>query len=109
MLVRIISENIECNLDLVDRSLMVLADAGQIEQVLINLAANARDAMPAGGRLTISTELVELDEEYVAVYGCSKPGRYALLTVTDIGQGMDAETQKRIFEPFFTTKGIGEG
>ena len=75
----------------------------------MNLAANARDAMPEGGRLTISTGLEEMDDEYVAAYGYGKPGRYALITVADTGQGMDAETQKKIFEPFFTTKGIGEG
>jgi PAS domain S-box-containing protein len=109
MLMRIIRENIEFKLDIADRPLIVLADGGQIEQVLINLATNARDAMPEGGRLTISTEPGELDEEYVAGYGYGKPGRYALLTVTDTGQGMDAETQKKIFEPFFTTKGVSEG
>jgi PAS domain S-box-containing protein len=109
MLARIIREDIDFHVDLMDRPLIVLADAGQIEQVLINLAANARDAMPNGGRLTISTGLEELDEEYVAAYGYGKPGRYALITVADTGQGMDAETQKKIFEPFFTTKGIGEG
>jgi CheY-like chemotaxis protein/two-component sensor histidine kinase len=113
MLSRIIRENIDFNLDLADRPLIVLADGGQMEQVLINLVVNARDAMPEGGRLTISTELGELDEEYVAGYGYGKPGRYALLTVADTGQGMDAETQKKIFEPFFTTKagsgGIGLG
>jgi CheY-like chemotaxis protein len=109
MLIRIISENIEFKLDLADRSLTVLADAGQIEQVLINLAANARDAMPEGGQLTISTELADVNDAYVAAYGYGKPGRYALITVTDTGQGMDAETQKKIFEPFFTTKDIGEG
>jgi CheY-like chemotaxis protein len=87
----------------------VLADVGQLEQVLINLSSNAKDAMQEGGRLTISTELEEMDDEYVALYGYGKPGRYALITVSDTGQGMDAETQKKIFEPFFTTKGIGEG
>ncbi len=109
MLARIITENIEFNLELVDQPLIVLADGGQIEQVLINLAANARDAMSAGGRLTICTGQVELDEEYVAAYGYGKPGMYALLTVADTGQGMDAETQKKIFEPFFTTKTVGKG
>ena len=109
MLVRIIRENIEFNMDLADRPLIVLADAGQIEQVLINLAVNAKDAMPEGGRLTIGTGLEELNDEYVAAYGYGKPGKYALITVADTGQGMDAETQKKIFEPFFTTKGIGEG
>ena len=109
MLVRIISENIECNLELADTPLMVLADTGQMEQVLINLAANAKDAMQDGGRLTISTGMEEMDDEYVAVYGYGKPGRYALITVADTGQGMDTETQQKIFEPFFTTKGLGEG
>jgi nitrogen-specific signal transduction histidine kinase len=109
MLVRIIRESIEFTLDLADRPLIVLADAGQLEQVLINLASNAKDAMPEGGRLTISTGLEDLDDDYVAAYGYGKPGRYALITVADTGQGMDAEVQKKIFEPFFTTKGIGEG
>lgn len=109
MLLRIIRESIDFNLDLVDRPLIVQADGGQIEQVLINLAVNARDAILESGRLTISTGLEEVNEEYVAAYGYGRPGRYALITVADTGQGMDAETQKRIFEPFFTTKGVGEG
>jgi PAS domain S-box-containing protein len=109
MLVRIIRENIEFNLDLADSQLKVMADAGQIEQVLMNLTSNARDAMPEGGRLTISTRLQELDDEYVATYGYGEPGMYTLITVADTGCGMDAETQNKIFEPFFTTKGIGEG
>lgn len=109
MLVRIIRENIEFRLELTDKQLIVQADAGQIEQVLINLAANSRDAMKEGGRLTIRTDLEEMDEEYVALYGYGKPGKYALITVSDTGQGMDAETRKKIFEPFFITKGIGEG
>ena len=109
MLTRIIRESIEFNIELVDMPLTVLADAGHIEQVLINLAVNAKDAMHEGGRLTISTGLEEVDDDYVATYGYGKPGRYCLITVTDTGQGMDAETQKKIFEPFFTTKGIGKG
>jgi PAS domain S-box-containing protein len=109
MLVRIIQESIDFNLELTGSPLIVLADAGQIEQVLINLASNAKDAMQEGGRLTIGTELEEMDDEYVAAYGYGMPGKYALITVADTGQGMDAETQKKIFEPFFTTKGIGEG
>jgi CheY-like chemotaxis protein len=109
MLVRIIRESIDFNLHLADTPFIVLADAGQIEQVLINLVSNAKDAMQEGGRLTISTELEEMDDAYVADNGYGKPGRYALITVTDTGEGMDAETRKKIFEPFFTTKGIGEG
>jgi signal transduction histidine kinase len=109
MLFQVVRESIALNLDLTDYPLIVLADGGQLEQVLINLAANARDAMPTGGRLTIGTGLVDVDEENVAAYGYGKPGRYALITVADTGKGMDAETQKKIFEPFFTTKGVGEG
>jgi len=109
MLVRIIRENIALHLDLLDGQLRVMADEGQIEQVLMNLAANARDAMPEGGRLTIGTGLQQIDDEYVALYGYGKPGMHAMITVTDTGHGMDAETQKKIFEPFFTTKGVGEG
>jgi PAS domain S-box-containing protein len=109
MLVRIISERIDFNLGLADSPLTVQADAGQIEQVLMNLAANARDAMPEGGRLTINTGLEEVNDEYVAAYGYGKPGGYAFITVADTGQGMNEETRKKIFEPFFTTKGVGEG
>ncbi len=109
MFARIIRESIEFNLELADMPLTVVADAGQIEQILINLAVNAKDAMQEGGRLTISTGLEEVDAGYDAGQGGKKPGRYALITVADTGQGMDAETQKKIFEPFFTTKGIGKG
>jgi PAS domain S-box-containing protein len=109
MLARIIRENIDLKLDLADRPLEVMADAGQIEQVLMNLAANAKDAMPEGGRLTIGTALQEIDDEYVSMNGYGKPGMYATITVADTGFGMDAETRKKIFEPFFTTKGIGKG
>ena len=109
MIRQIVRESTEFNLDLAERPLIVLADTGQIEQVLINLASNARDAMPDGGRLTIGTGLVEIDDDYVAAYGYGKPGTYALITVADTGLGMDAETKKKIFEPFFTTKGVGAG
>ena len=109
ILSRIIRESIEFNIEFSDMPLTVLADAGQIEQVLINLAINSKDAMKEGGRLTVSTGLEEVEDEYVAEQGDRKPGRYALIKVADTGQGMDAETQKKIFEPFFTTKAIGEG
>jgi len=109
LLKRLIGEDIELKTLLTSEDVTVMADCGQIEQVLMNLAANARDAMPDGGRLTIETERAELSEEYVTNHGFGVPGVYALLSVTDTGTGMDEETKTKIFEPFFTTKEVDKG
>ena len=106
---RIIGEDVEVRVKYDPNLSAVFADPAQIEQVIMNLAVNARDAMPQGGQLTIETSNVELDESYHAQYPYVPPGSYVEIRVSDNGGGMDAETQKRIFEPFFTTKQVGEG
>lgn len=108
-LVRIIGEDIKLKVIYNDVTLRVMADAGQIEQVLMNLATNARDAMPKGGELTIETAHQHIDDFFVQSHGWGKPGHYALVTVTDTGCGMDEATRNRIFEPFYTTKEAGKG
>ena len=109
LLLRLLREDIELRTTLANSPCTVLADAGQIGQVLMNLATNARDAMPQGGKLAIRIAMASLDRDFVATHGYGAPGSYVLLTVTDTGVGMDAETKSRIFEPFFTTKEMGNG
>lgn len=108
MLPRIIGEDVEITVEIVEADLCVRADKGQIEQVLMNLAGNARDAMSDGGRLTISTGVERLDGPSAESKGLSR-GLYATITVADTGKGMDAPVRERIFEPFFTTKEVGKG
>jgi two-component system, cell cycle sensor histidine kinase and response regulator CckA len=110
LLRRLIGEDIELTTVLDPELGRVKADQGQLEQVVMNLAVNARDAMPQGGKLLISVQNSVLDQDYVRRYPYPvQPGPYVLLTVTDTGTGMDAETKARAFEPFFTTKEKGKG
>lgn len=109
MLRRLIGEDITLTNVLDPQLRPVRVDPGQIQQILMNLAVNARDAMPQGGRLTVETRHVILDEAYHQLHRETLPGAYAMIAITDTGTGMDEATKVRIFEPFFTTKGEGEG
>ncbi len=109
LLRRLIGEDIEVLTVPANDLGSVKADPGQIEQVIMNLALNARDAMPHGGKLTLETSNEQLDESYAQRHRPTAPGRYVMLAVTDTGHGMTPETQARIFEPFYTTKEVGKG
>ena len=109
LLRRLIGEHIELRTDLTEDRTTIMADSSQMEQVLMNLAANARDAMPAGGTLTIATDKARIDELFIDTNGFGRIGAYARLSMTDTGTGMNYKTRERIFEPFFTTKPMGKG
>ncbi len=106
---RVIGEDIECKATQFAGALPILGDAHQLEQVLMNLATNARDAMPKGGVFSVTTDQVKFDNESISIDGYVKPGNYALITISDTGKGMDEATRDHIFEPFFTTKEVGKG
>ena len=109
MLMRVIGENIAFTTNLCNEMTTVLGDGGQMEQIFINLSANARDAMPDGGSLELQTSLVVIDSQFITTHGYGKPGKYVCVAVSDTGVGMDKKTKERIFEPFFTTKEVGKG
>ncbi len=109
LLHRLIGEDVELQTDLAHAEMTVLADSSQVEQVLMNLATNARDAMPHGGTLTIRTEIAVIDDAFLKTHGFGRPGNYIRVSVRDTGFGMDKKTLARVFEPFFTTKELGKG
>ncbi len=109
LLSRLIGEDVEFKIALAREDVTIMADSGQIEQVLMNLATNARDAMPGGGTLTLSTGRGELAPEFVQDYDNGERTRYAIITITDTGEGFNDRIKERIFEPFFTTKEVGKG
>jgi two-component system cell cycle sensor histidine kinase/response regulator CckA len=109
ILPRLLTEDIELKIAPIDERLTIMADLTQMDQVLLNLAANSRDAMPKGGALVIEAREVKLDDGFAETHGLGEGGNYVLVSVTDTGVGMDASTREKIFEPFFTTKEVGKG
>lgn len=109
LLKRLVTEDVVIRTVLAPEQPAIMTDATQIDQVLFNLASNARDAMPKGGVLTIETKQVELDNEFMTVHGYGKPGKYVLVSISDTGTGMDEPEKEKIFDPFYTTKEVGKG
>jgi signal transduction histidine kinase len=109
LLKRLLMEDIELKIIFTEKMLTIMADMAQLDQVIINLSTNARDAMPNGGTLTIETKLLALDTEYTDVHGNRMRGKYAFLSISDTGTGIDDTIKEKIFDPFFTTKEIGQG
>ena len=109
ILPRLIRENIKMKVELSEESLYIMADSIQIEQVMMNLASNARDAMPGGGIFSIKTEKIKINSEFINTHGFGRQGKYVVLSITDTGSGMSNDLKDKIFEPFFTTKKMGEG
>lgn len=109
MLRRLLGQAVSLDLHLAEKPGFILADPGQIDQIIMNLAANAHDAMSDGGRLTIETSSTVVDNSFLINGMNAEPGRYEVLTVSDTGCGIDEKTIERIFEPYFTTKGKGKG
>jgi PAS domain S-box-containing protein len=109
LLSSLMGEDVELITMLEDKECTAMADGGQIEQILMNLAANARDAMPEGGRFIIKTDLMEMNNAFINVHGFGRPGAYVVITVEDNGEGIAEEIKEKIFEPFFTTKEVGKG
>ncbi len=109
LLVRLIGEDIEVKVELCDTPLFVKGDSGHLEQVIMNLATNARDALPAGGTIRIKTELRKLDNNFMSIYGWGLPGKYAVISFSDNGTGITGDQKAKIFEPFYTSKEEGKG
>jgi PAS domain S-box-containing protein len=109
LLKRLLPEDVELKVEVIDRDAVAMLDVAQIDQMLMNLATNARDAMPRGGSLTIRTGITRLTPAFERTHGFGKPGKYVKISVSDTGVGMDERTMARIFDPFFTTKAVGKG
>ncbi|MBA4389915.1 MAG: hypothetical protein C0399_03145 [Syntrophus sp. (in: bacteria)] len=109
LLRRLLTENIEFRTSLADDDTIVMADKSQMDQILFNLVANARDAMPKGGTLTIETAITTINKSFIKIHGFGEPGKYVQINISDTGTGMDEITRQKIFDPFFTTKEVGKG